>query len=51
VTDIADDTVWVPGNSFGRGVLADLGSPGTTVTVKGSSSEPDLSGTAKGGVL
>ena len=47
VTDIADDTVWVPAGSFGRGVLADLASPGSTVTVKGSSSEPEK--TAKGG--
>ncbi len=51
VTDIADDTVWVPANSFGRGVLADLASPGTTVTVKGASSAPDRSATAKGGEL
>ena len=32
---MADDTVWVPANSFGRGVLADLASPGTPVTVTG----------------
>ena len=49
VTDIADDTVWVPAGSFGRGVLADLASPGSTVTVKGSSAAPDSVGTRKGG--
>ena len=49
VTDIADDTVWVPANSFGRGVLADLASPGSTVTVKGSSSVQQDAGTTKGG--
>ena len=38
ITDIADDTVWVPANSFGRGVLADLASPGSQVTVKGARS-------------
>jgi NADH-quinone oxidoreductase subunit G len=27
--------VWVPANSFGNGVLADLASPGSRVTVKG----------------
>jgi len=31
--DIADDVVWVPGNSIGRGVLADLASPGSMVEV------------------
>jgi NADH-quinone oxidoreductase subunit G len=31
--DLVDDTVWVPANSFGRGVLADLASPGSTVTL------------------
>ncbi|HEX6150003.1 NADH-quinone oxidoreductase subunit G [Nocardioides sp.] len=35
--DLVDDTVWVPTNSFGRGVLADLASPGSTVTVTGGS--------------
>jgi NADH-quinone oxidoreductase subunit G len=34
--DLADDTVWVPANSTGRGVLADLASPGTPVRVKGA---------------
>ncbi len=34
--DLADDTVWVPANSTGRGVLADLASPGTGVHVKGA---------------
>jgi len=32
---MAPDTVWVPANSFGRGVLADLASPGTPVTLTG----------------
>ena len=35
IADIVDDTVWVPANSFGRGVLADLASPGSRVTVTG----------------
>ncbi len=34
--DLADDVVWVPANSFGNGVLADLASPGSRVTVKGA---------------
>jgi NADH-quinone oxidoreductase subunit G len=38
IADIADGTVWVPANSFGRGVLADLASPGSRVTVKGGES-------------
>ena len=33
---MAADTVWVPANSFGRGVLADLASPGAPVTITGS---------------
>jgi NADH-quinone oxidoreductase subunit G len=33
--DLVDGVVWLPANSFGRGVLADLASPGTPVTVKG----------------
>ncbi|MEO6512165.1 MAG: molybdopterin-dependent oxidoreductase, partial [Nocardioides sp.] len=36
VADIADDVVWLPGNSFGRGLLADVGLPGSTVTLKGA---------------
>ncbi|MFS3130235.1 NADH-quinone oxidoreductase subunit G [Nocardioides sp. Bht2] len=36
VADIADDVVWLPANSLGRGVLADLASPGSAVTVKGA---------------
>ena len=36
--DLADDVVWVPANSFGDGVLADLASPGSRVTVKGAES-------------
>ncbi|GAB3195603.1 NADH-quinone oxidoreductase subunit G [Nocardioides hungaricus] len=31
--DLADDVVWVPANSFGNGVLADLASPGSRVQV------------------
>ncbi len=38
VDDIADGVVWVPANSVGRGVLADLASPGSRVTVKGAAS-------------
>jgi NADH-quinone oxidoreductase subunit G len=34
--DLADDTVWVPANSAGNGVLADLASPGSGVRVKGT---------------
>ena len=34
VADIADGAVWVPANSLGNGVLADLASPGSRVTVK-----------------
>ena len=34
--DLAPDTVWVPANSFGRGVLADLASPGSPVTITGT---------------
>jgi NADH-quinone oxidoreductase subunit G len=33
---LADDIVWVPANSVGRGVLADLASPGSGVRVKGT---------------
>ncbi|MFT4263641.1 MAG: NADH-quinone oxidoreductase subunit NuoG [Nocardioides sp.] len=33
IADLADDVAWVPANSFGRGVLADLASPGSTVQV------------------
>ena len=35
VADLAPGTVWVPANSFGNGVLADLASPGSQVSVKG----------------
>ncbi len=35
VADLPDDVVWVPANSFGNGVLADLASPGSSVLVKG----------------
>ena len=38
VADLPDDVVWVPARSFGRGVLAELASPGSPVTVKGASS-------------
>ncbi|GGR60837.1 NADH-quinone oxidoreductase subunit G [Nocardioides luteus] len=34
--EMAEGTVWVPTNSFGRGVWADLASPGSTVTVEGA---------------
>ncbi len=37
VADLPDGVVWVPARSFGRGVLAELASPGSTVTVKGAS--------------
>ncbi|WP_109510262.1 NADH-quinone oxidoreductase subunit G [Nocardioides speluncae] len=33
VADLPDDVVWVPQNSFGHGVHADLSSPGGTVSV------------------
>jgi NADH-quinone oxidoreductase subunit G len=36
VADIADDVVWLPGNSFGRGLLAEVGLPGSAVTLKGA---------------
>ena len=34
--DLDDGVVWVPANSFGNGVLADLASPGSRVSVKGA---------------
>ncbi|MBO0845223.1 MAG: NADH-quinone oxidoreductase subunit G, partial [Nocardioides sp.] len=34
--DMADGTVWVPANSTGNGVLADLASPGSGVRAKGA---------------
>jgi NADH-quinone oxidoreductase subunit G len=34
--DLADGIVWVPANSVGNGVLADLASPGSGVRVKGT---------------
>jgi NADH-quinone oxidoreductase subunit G len=34
--DLADDVVWVPANSSGKGVLADLASPGSGVRLKGA---------------
>jgi NADH-quinone oxidoreductase subunit G len=37
VADLPDDVVWVPANNAGNGVLADLASPGSRVTVKGAS--------------
>jgi NADH-quinone oxidoreductase subunit G len=33
---MVDGVVWVPANSLGSGVLADLASPGSTVTLKGA---------------
>ncbi|WP_028657195.1 NADH-quinone oxidoreductase subunit G [Nocardioides sp. J54] len=34
--DLVDGAVWVPANSVGNGVLADLASPGSTVTISGA---------------
>ncbi|WP_436698963.1 NADH-quinone oxidoreductase subunit G [Nocardioides sp. BYT-33-1] len=34
--DLVAGVVWVPANSVGNGVLADLASPGTTVTIAGA---------------
>ncbi len=36
VDGMVDGVVWVPANSVGAGVLADLASPGSTVTLKGA---------------
>ena len=36
VAALPDDVVWVPANSAGNGVLADLASPGSRVTVTGA---------------
>ena len=36
VADLPDGVVWVPANSFGAGVLADLASPRSTVVLKGA---------------
>ncbi|WP_156391883.1 NADH-quinone oxidoreductase subunit G, partial [Nocardioides sp. Root614] len=36
--DLVDGVVWVPANSVGNGVLADLASPGTAVTITGGAS-------------
>lgn len=33
--DLVDGVVWVPANSFGNGVLADLASPGSPVQLSG----------------
>jgi NADH-quinone oxidoreductase subunit G len=33
VADIADDVVWLPAASTGRGLLADVASPGSRVEV------------------
>ncbi len=38
VADLPDDVVWLPSNSLGNGVLADLASPGSRVTREGSGS-------------
>ena len=32
--DLADDVVWLPAHSIGRGLLADLASPGSSVEVE-----------------
>jgi NADH-quinone oxidoreductase subunit G len=42
--EMAADTVWLPANSFGRGVLADLASPGSPVSITGTTT-----GTLTGG--
>ena len=34
--ELAEGTIWVPTNSFGRGVWADVASPGSTVRVEGA---------------
>jgi NADH-quinone oxidoreductase subunit G len=34
VADLPDDVVWLPGNSLGNGVLADLASPGSRVKLE-----------------
>jgi NADH-quinone oxidoreductase subunit G len=36
IAEMADDVVWLPANSTGRGLLADVGLPGSTVTLKGA---------------
>jgi len=36
VADLPEGVVWVPADSFGNGVLADLSSPGGMVSVKGA---------------
>jgi hypothetical protein len=36
--DMVDGVVWVPANSFGNGVLTDLASPGSRVTITGGDS-------------
>ncbi len=36
IAEMADDVVWVPANSTGRGLLADVGLPGSTVTLRGA---------------
>jgi NADH-quinone oxidoreductase subunit G len=36
VADLPEGVVWVPANSFGNGVLADLSAPGGMVSVKGA---------------
>ncbi|MEQ6900576.1 NADH-quinone oxidoreductase subunit G [Nocardioides sp. YIM 152588] len=33
--DLVDGVVWVPADSFGAGVLADLASPGSRITIEG----------------
>jgi NADH-quinone oxidoreductase subunit G len=38
VADLPTGVVWLPANSAGHGVLADLASPGSRVTVKGAQS-------------
>jgi len=41
VADLPDGVVWVPANNTGRGVLADLASPGSPVTVQSAAKGAD----------
>jgi NADH-quinone oxidoreductase subunit G len=38
IADMADDVVWLPAGSTGRGLLADVGLPGSTVRLEGGNS-------------
>ncbi|WP_210650015.1 NADH-quinone oxidoreductase subunit G [Nocardioides sp. SYSU D00065] len=50
VADLPDGVVWVPARSFGRGVLADLASPGSRVLLRDAPS-PDSPGHALKGAV